>query len=316
METETTTAKTATTPAAPRTFEINGYAVKSLREYALARGRDVDGLFTAANLDAYVARAAVEWVKRVENPTPGFLADMQRLAETPDRYTDNQLAALAKWMYNDLKREADARERETAWQQTDLPFDDPDVPELECLLIVRENGQIETVPHVPAPVGMYAARLRPVTEELDLDGDSTENTADPATDGVFRLTVPKTVLPAIPDGYYTIVHEDAEASEHLTIRLRSDDRAGQQIASYLSGSDNTSDYTWFAFVRGQKMYMMRRFAENRRLKDALELLLDGQHKLAGKAYALASGNCWRCGRLLTDPESIERGVGPICAGLE
>lgn len=25
------------------------------------------------------------------------------------------------------------------------------------------------------------------------------------------------------------------------------------------------------------------------------------------------GNCCRCGRVLTDPESIDRGIGPICA---
>jgi len=35
---------------------------------------------------------------------------------------------------------------------------------------------------------------------------------------------------------------------------------------------------------------------------------------AAVLYGKASGNCSICGRDLTDPESIERGIGPICAG--
>lgn len=32
------------------------------------------------------------------------------------------------------------------------------------------------------------------------------------------------------------------------------------------------------------------------------------------AYGLAHGYCLICGRELTDPNSVERGIGPICAG--
>lgn len=35
---------------------------------------------------------------------------------------------------------------------------------------------------------------------------------------------------------------------------------------------------------------------------------------AVKAYGLRTGNCAICNRELTDPESVERGIGPICAG--
>jgi hypothetical protein len=31
-----------------------------------------------------------------------------------------------------------------------------------------------------------------------------------------------------------------------------------------------------------------------------------------KAHGIATGSCGCCGRELTDPESIERGIGPIC----
>jgi hypothetical protein len=32
------------------------------------------------------------------------------------------------------------------------------------------------------------------------------------------------------------------------------------------------------------------------------------------AYGRATGSCSCCGRELTDPVSIEAGIGPICAG--
>lgn len=37
---------------------------------------------------------------------------------------------------------------------------------------------------------------------------------------------------------------------------------------------------------------------------------------AGRVYAMESGNCWVCGRELTTPESIEAGIGPVCATRE
>jgi len=36
-------------------------------------------------------------------------------------------------------------------------------------------------------------------------------------------------------------------------------------------------------------------------------------KSAAEAYGLRSGNCCLCNRLLTNKESLERGIGPICA---
>jgi hypothetical protein len=36
--------------------------------------------------------------------------------------------------------------------------------------------------------------------------------------------------------------------------------------------------------------------------------------IAGKLYADHLGNCWRCGRTLTDADSRARGIGPVCAG--
>ena len=47
---------------------------------------------------------------------------------------------------------------------------------------------------------------------------------------------------------------------------------------------------------------------------ALLIAIEADPERAAVLYGKASGNCSICGRDLTDPESIERGIGPICAG--
>ena len=54
-------------------------------------------------------------------------------------------------------------------------------------------------------------------------------------------------------------------------------------------------------------------AQAGKLKDDL-LAIEADPERAAVLYGKASGNCSICGRDLTDPESIERGIGPICAG--
>jgi hypothetical protein len=39
------------------------------------------------------------------------------------------------------------------------------------------------------------------------------------------------------------------------------------------------------------------------------------NKLAVNVEMYHTGNCMRCGRELTDPDSIERGLGPVCISL-
>ena len=125
--------------------------------------------------------------------------------------------------------------------------------------------------------------------------------------------------PVVPSGIYTVV----DGSEHVTIRLRDasenwhDMPAGSQVAYFLSGSDNENSYTGFAFVAGQSFRVWKRFRSESRIVDALKTLLgldESERRAAGQRYAVASGRCYRCGRTLTVPSSIDAGLGPICAG--
>jgi hypothetical protein len=119
------------------------------------------------------------------------------------------------------------------------------------------------------------------------------------------------ITPAIAQGFYTVVRDGA----HRTFRVRQQaaDKSfapGKFIISLLTGSDNTSSYTGIGFVSETGVNLWKKYAESQ-MEFWLEPLLSDQ-VVAGQAYALESGNCFRCNRLLTDPESIEYGIGPVC----
>lgn len=129
------------------------------------------------------------------------------------------------------------------------------------------------------------------------------------------------IAPVCHNATFTIVLD--EAGDYRTIKLtdcpdRMGKPTGTQIASYLNGADNESNYTGFAFVFGARFAVWAKFKADNKLAHALRILLaadrDAQIEF-GHAYAIESGNCSRCGRKLTVPASIHRGLGPKCAGI-
>lgn len=120
----------------------------------------------------------------------------------------------------------------------------------------------------------------------------------------------------VVEGTFTLV---GDSGNYRTLRIKTagpnSNLAGKRIASFLSGPDNESSYSGFAFVNDDGSFKVwKRFADNQSLTSALRALLTGDMEAAGMAYALESGNCYRCGRKLTVPASINRGLGPDCAG--
>jgi Family of unknown function (DUF6011) len=106
------------------------------------------------------------------------------------------------------------------------------------------------------------------------------------------------------------------------------DKLNLWFVGLLTGSDNTSDYSYLGTIRagqatldGQPVY-----AHGRKSKI-------GDDAPSAKAFAWAwrhvtekrtlpaalevwhEGRCGRCGRLLTVPESVARGIGPDCAAM-
>lgn len=126
----------------------------------------------------------------------------------------------------------------------------------------------------------------------------------------------------VADGRYTVVFGGED--DYVTLRIdqgkegfikRAKLPEGTQIASYLFGPDNSTNYKGFGFIFGNRFSPWSEFKGNARLADAVKFLLDAtdeEQEAAGIAYSVRSNNCRRCGRALTVPISIGRGLGPVC----
>lgn len=113
------------------------------------------------------------------------------------------------------------------------------------------------------------------------------------------------------DGYYTVKFEDGK---HVTLKVKTS--KGKQWVGYLNGPDNWENYQSFGWVEGNRLVVFAKYrGQLNRQQGAVSRLLKGNDaQLDGlKSYGMESGKCGICGRKLTTPESIERGIGPECA---
>lgn len=117
----------------------------------------------------------------------------------------------------------------------------------------------------------------------------------------------------LPNGFYT-VHLPGDKA--VTIRVKDHwekAQAGTQALAYLCGPVNTSNYKGFGFLKGGRYFPWLRFKDHAPFTRAVEYLLGEGWRHAGVAYAMESGNCCFCNKLLTGEESIKRHYGPCCA---
>jgi hypothetical protein len=119
----------------------------------------------------------------------------------------------------------------------------------------------------------------------------------------------------VPCGTYTVEFKDGS---HVTLRVKKhwveeEAKKGVKVVQYLSGQDNETSYTGFAFHQGGQLRVWRKFEGKLERQREAWLVVAGDPAAAGEAYALHSNNCFRCGRKLTVPASIHRGLGPECA---
>jgi hypothetical protein len=111
---------------------------------------------------------------------------------------------------------------------------------------------------------------------------------------------------------------------HFTYRISAPDDQHEDnplwFLSVLTGPDNTRDYSYAGIVRkGGTVHLT---AKSRFKADALSinvakwaiLLICNGDKLPEGYKIQHEGKCGVCGRPLTTPESVESGIGPVCAG--
>ncbi len=130
------------------------------------------------------------------------------------------------------------------------------------------------------------------------------------------------------DGTYTVVREvEGFGSDYVTISLEtmpptSHFAPGERVVSMLIGPNNERDFRGIGFVTPSgTVRFWRRNTSNwspetkaRYQTAVLYLYYDPeQAATAGETYAMLSSRCCRCGRKLTVPASLHRGMGSICA---
>ena len=90
----------------------------------------------------------------------------------------------------------------------------------------------------------------------------------------------------------------------------------------LTGPNNTSDYTYMGIIRGRDYFKL---TQKSRLKAnsppvrafdwfMRQVVVNGTSPKIIDLQVRHEGACGRCGRALTVPESIDRGIGPECWG--
>lgn len=150
-------------------------------------------------------------------------------------------------------------------------------------------------------------------EHVQCDQATEVIVADAQPERVIDFRIPARIQ--LLEGTYTVVFEDGD---YRTIKIeRQEDWAdfmpGKLLLGYLSGPDNEHSFTRFANVTDDGFVVIwKRHRDNAVLAEAVKVLC-ADPKAAARAYGLRSRRCGICGRKLSTPESIEAGIGPVCA---
>jgi hypothetical protein len=134
--------------------------------------------------------------------------------------------------------------------------------------------------------------------------------------------------PRIKNGRFTL--RNRQTGEHRTFSIRTQKKdarfaPGKRIISLLTGPDNTADYQSFGFVddngihvweklRGGKVWHHKKSKYDWFAIMLWEAVTIPRGRFAREYEVMLEGRCVVCNRVLTEPRSIESGIGPVCAG--
>lgn len=126
------------------------------------------------------------------------------------------------------------------------------------------------------------------------------------------------ILPYLTAGRAVATFQSKRTGTRLTFRLVRDGD-GKILVDLLRGPDNSSDYTPLAAVVGDTVRPVRLEQATIPAFRAFAWTwrqLETQSPKLDQVEVWHSGRCGKCGRLLTVPESVRTGLGPVCAGKQ
>jgi hypothetical protein len=136
--------------------------------------------------------------------------------------------------------------------------------------------------------------------------DNTKLAAHDALSYIFAGNA-KVTLKSLASGKHFTYHVKAKADQK-------DPEKSVYFVRFLNGPNNQTDFAYLGFMpeKGGKIITSQKSAAGKQapVYKALEYAL--KHPESPQLEIHHSGRCGRCGRELTDPESIQTGIGPIC----
>ena len=124
-------------------------------------------------------------------------------------------------------------------------------------------------------------------------------------------------------GNAIITLESGKTGAYLTYKIqRSKNDANLYFIKSLRGSDNLTDYTYIGcYFADTKTFVVEKSYKDTDVNSwpksirAIRYFFNNIDNVPDVLKVYHNGICCRCGRILTTPESIRRGMGPECEAI-
>lgn len=156
------------------------------------------------------------------------------------------------------------------------------------------------------------ARMAPNSQEID------------ASDLRAQLRDPQRTIAFMLAGSAYVTFQSRRTGNRFTYKISqaSESRNGKpppHFVALLVGPDNSRSYEFLGTIFERKAYAHGRNSKvSESATGAIAFMWVWRKLSAGQMHeeldVWHEGRCGRCGRRLTTPESIETGLGPVCAG--
>jgi hypothetical protein len=138
-------------------------------------------------------------------------------------------------------------------------------------------------------------------------------------DTIIGYELPKgNLVNTVKAGKATITLHSGTTGKHFTYQVKKHKDKDLWFVSLMVGTNNDSDFAYLGYFYNDNKFKR----SDKSCRDssspsflAFEYFLNHIKSVPEKLGVYHSGNCCRCGRTLTTPESIEAGIGPECSKM-
>lgn len=119
----------------------------------------------------------------------------------------------------------------------------------------------------------------------------------------------------ITAGKAIVTLESGKTGKRYTYQINKSKDSNIYFVSLFTGNNNEKDYSYLCYFRNiddVKFSNKSIMSSNAEPSKAFTYFMRKLNAIPENLHVYHSGKCGRCGRTLTTPESIKRGLGPEC----